>query len=29
MPIELPHNPFKAAMARRQAQIGLWLGVDP
>lgn len=28
MPIELPHNPFKAAMARRQAQIGLWLGLS-
>ncbi len=27
MPIELPRNPFKAAMARRQAQIGLWLGL--
>ena len=28
MPIDLPRNPFKAAMARREAQIGLWLGLS-
>ncbi|HEX2539595.1 MAG TPA: aldolase/citrate lyase family protein [Caldimonas sp.] len=26
--MELPRNPFKAAMSRRQAQIGLWLGMS-